>query len=67
MNVELLHRGIRFTVGPDHAGERMWTIYPEACVRVTGAVERQGLEDTLRRAIIEAQQAIDEWIGTAPD
>lgn len=66
MNIEFLHRGIRFTVGPDHAGERMWTIHPEAGVMVTGAVERTGLEDTLRQAIVEAQLAIDEWLETLP-
>lgn len=62
VNVEAFHRGIRFIVGPDRRGERMWTIYPEVNVVITGVVARDGLEDILRRTIGVAQEAIDEWL-----
>ena len=44
----------------------MWTIYPEERVLITGTVERHGLEDILRRTILDAQEAIDEWLDAEP-
>ena len=62
MNTELVYRDLRFQISPARGGARMWAVYPEERVVITGTVEQEGLEDILRKAIVQAQEAIDQWL-----
>ncbi len=58
MEQNLLYRDVRYVIGPEQDGHRLWTIHHEIAPE-SGISGGSGLRGSFKIAVLEAREAID--------
>ena len=64
MEQTLLYRDVRYVIGPEQDGHRLWTVYLEGCAE-SGISGGSGLRGSFKTAVMAAREAIDAQLDNA--
>lgn len=64
MEQTLLYRDVRYVIGPEQDGHRLWTIHHEEALE-SGIAGGSGLRGSFKTAVLAAREAIDARLDNA--